>query len=204
MIKLYRFDIREMSEDTCTRLAKTVSDELGARLERMAHPDDRKRTLAGRLLLLNAAKELCDARDPVVLRTAAGKPYFADLPIRFSLSHSGDKVILAVSEREIGADIEQLRPFSLGVAKRFFTPAEQAYVFGRIPIAAERDRALQGQDVERLRRFYTVWTKKEAYGKWQGDGMAAALAVDTMALPFYTEQDAEYVLAVYEATQGKA
>lgn len=198
MIKLYRYDTVQMSDAEYARLAGASSDELCARLDRMAHPDDRKRTLAGHLLILGAAKELCGASDPTILRTAAGKPYFADLPIRFSLSHSEDKVILAVSDREIGADIERIRPLSLGVAKRFFTPAEQAYVFGKVP--TERDFSLPKaeQDAALLRRFYEVWTKKEAYGKWQGSGMTAAFSVDTAALSFYTENDGAYALAVYE------
>lgn len=198
MIKLYRYDTLQMSDAEYTRLVSTSSDELRARLDRMAHADDRKRTLAGQCLILGAAKELCGVGDPTILRTAAGKPYFADLPIRFSLSHSEEKVILAVSDREIGADIERIRPLSLGVAKRFFTPAEQAYVFGKVP--TERDFSLpkSEQDDALLRRFYEVWTKKEAYGKWQGSGISAALRVDTAALSFYTENDGEYALAVYE------
>lgn len=198
MIKLYRYDIRAMSEDEYARLVPALPDELCAHLDRMAHMDDRKRTLAGHRLILGAAKELCGMSAPTVLRTAAGKPYFADLPIRFSLSHSGDKVILAVSDREIGADIQRIRPLSLGVAKRFFTSAEQAYVFGKVP--DERDLALPKamQDDALLRRFYAVWTKKEAYGKWQGSGLSAARTVDITELSFYTENDNEYALAVYE------
>ncbi|MBQ4598777.1 MAG: 4'-phosphopantetheinyl transferase superfamily protein [Clostridia bacterium] len=198
MIKLYRYDTAQMSDAEYERLAAAGSDELRARLDRMAHTDDRKRTLAGHLLILGAAKELCGASDPVILRTAAGKPYFAALPIRFSLSHSEDKVILAVSDREIGADIERIRPLSLGVAKRFFTPAEQAYVFGKVPTEQDLSLPKEAQDGALLRRFYEVWTKKEAYGKWQGSGMSAALSVDTAALSFYTENDGEYALAVYE------
>lgn len=198
MIKLYRYDIREMSDEEYPRLVATLPIEQRKRIGRMVHADDRKRALAGRLLIHRAAEELYGVSDPPTLRTAAGKPYFMDLPLQFSLSHSADRVILAVSEREIGTDIEQIRPLSLGVAKRFFTPAEQVYVFGKVP--TERDFALPKaeQDDALLRRFYEVWTKKEAYGKWQGSGLAAALSVDTAALHFYTEIDKEYALAVYE------
>ena len=198
MIKLYRYDIAQIPEDEYVHRVPTLPDELRARIDRMAHTDDRKRTLAGHLLILRAAQELCGVSDPMVLRTAAGKPYFADLPLRFSLSHSAQKVILAVSDREIGADIEQIRPRSLGLARRFYTPLEQAYVFGKVP--DERDFALPQamQDDAFLRRFYAVWTKKEAYGKWQGGGLSAAMAVDTATLSFYTEDDGEYALVVYE------
>lgn len=132
------------------------------------------------VLIAQAAEELCGVREPEILRTAAGKPYFADLPIFFSLSHSGGKAILAVSDREIGADIQQMRPVDLRLAQRFFTARERAYV---------------GEDVS---RFYEVWTKKEAYGKWQGSGLADVLHVDVLEKPFYTETDGAYAIAVYE------
>lgn len=185
MIKLYRYDLSAMTDEQYDALSRVHADALEKRLARMRDPEDRKRTLAGHLLILQAAKELCGADAPVILRTGAGKPYFAELPIRFSLSHSGEKVILAVSDREIGADIEQICPRSLSLASRFFTAREQAYVRPTEPDA--------------LRRFYEVWTKKEAYGKWQGSGMRAALGVETDALSFYTECDGRYVLSVYEA-----
>ena len=141
---------------------------------------------SGHKLIALAAKELCGADNALVLRTELGKPYFAELDIKFSLSHSGERAILAVSEKEIGADIQIMRPISLGVAKRFFTEKEQAYVLG-----ADGEEA-------RLVRFYEVWTKKEAYGKWDGGGLSAALKCDVTELDFYTECDGEYAIAIYE------
>ena len=39
-----------------------------------------------------------------------GKPYFKNLPWYFSMSHSGEYVFCAVSEREVGADIQKCKP----------------------------------------------------------------------------------------------
>lgn len=140
----------------------------------------------GQDLIALAARELCGAENAKVMRTEYGKPYFAELDLKFSLSHSGDRAILAVSEKEIGADIQIMRQISLGVAKRFFTEKEQAYV-----LAADSDEA-------RRARFYEIWTKKEAYGKWEGRGLSAALKFDVTELDFYTECDGEYAIAIYE------
>lgn len=152
MIKLYRCDIHEGERDSEASLR----------------------------LICKAAKELCGVDAPVVLRTEKGKPYFKDLPLKFSVSHSDGKVVVAVSDKEIGVDIQHVKPRSPAVAKRFFTFEECTYV---------------GDDIA---RFYEIWTKKEAYGKWEGSGLAAALKVDVMALQFYTENDGDYVIAVYE------
>lgn len=140
---------------------------------------ERDRDASTRLILL-AARELCGVENPVVLRTEMGKPYFADLPLRFSVSHSGSRVILAVSDKEIGADIERIRPRRLDVANRFFTAGEVAYV---------------GDSVE---RFYEIWTKKEAFGKWCGGGFSSARDTDVTTLDFYTENDGDYIISVYE------
>lgn len=200
MIKLYRYDIREMSDEEYIQHVRTSSTALIAKIASLQHIGDRKRTLAGYLLILGAAKELCGVSDPTLLRTSAGKPYFTDLPIRFSLSHSEEKVILAVSDREIGADIQRMRPISLGVAKRFYTPCEQAYVFGKVPVESDFALPKTEQSHELLCRFYEIWTKKEAYGKWRGDGLVSAFSVDTVSHSFYTENDGEYALAVYEGS----
>jgi len=65
------------------------------------------------------------------------------------LSHSGHLVICAVSEQEIGADIQIRRPFSAGVQQRFFTEQEREHM-----------------DMLRL------WTLKESYGKLTGEGIS--------------------------------
>lgn len=160
MIKLYRYEIEE--------LPKSAVDA-----EKLRHE-------VGLELIKKAAKELCGAKDPTVLRTDAGKPYFKDLPIKFSVSHSGHRVILAVSEREIGADIQFMSPRSTDIAKRYFTAAECDYI---------------GSDIS---RFYEIWTKKEALGKWRGTGLCDVLSTDVKNLVFYTENDGLYTVAVYE------
>ena len=138
------------------------------------------------------------ASNPVILRTPAGKPYFAELPLCYSVSHSADFVILAASDRPIGADIEQIRPLNLGVAKRFFAPREQSYVFGRAPKPSDFDLPKSEQSAELLSRFYEIWTKKEAFFKQRGTGIVRPAELDTSPLSFYTESDGEYALAVYE------
>ncbi len=142
-------------------------------------------------LISLAAKELCGASEARVYRTEGGKPYFADLDVFFSLSHSGSRAILAASDMEIGADIQIMRPVSLSIARRFFSESEQDYVFS------------DADEQKRLFRFYEIWTKKEAFAKWRGDGLAAVLECDVTALDFYTECDGEYAIAVYEKENSK-
>lgn len=94
----------------------------------------------------------------------AGKPALAGGP-RFSLAHSGDHALLAVADdAEVGADLELVRPelAQPPSAERFFSPRERA------------DLARLAEP-ERVRRFFQLWTAKEAYRKATGEGIAAGL-----------------------------
>lgn len=97
---------------------------------------------------------------------AQGKPYLACRacapPIRFSLSHSDELALCAVTEgREVGVDIERIRPVSAWreVAARYFSQREREALCALPP-----DRILEA--------FLRVWTYKEAYSKALGQGVS--------------------------------
>lgn len=71
----------------------------------------------------------------------------------FSVSYSGEWMAIAASDQEIGVDIERRRTLLTGALRRCFTEREQDYV---------------GDDE---RRFFELWTQKEAYVKYAGLGL---------------------------------
>lgn len=96
-----------------------------------------------------------------------GKPYFEKLPWYFSLSHSGDYVLCAVSGREVGADIQKIQSADvMKLAKRFFSETE----------CRALERCESSEDRQRL--FFEFWTRKEAWGKLTGEGVAPVLGRD--------------------------
>lgn len=103
---------------------------------------------------------------------AYGKPYFTNLPLFFSLSHSGDLILCACSEREIGADVQRMTgQVWKKLASRFFSKEENAYLEGI------REEALAKE------AFLKLWTRKEAYGKLTGEGV-----LKVMEVPLLEEQ----------------
>ncbi len=82
-----------------------------------------------------------------------GKPFAKDLPVHFSISHSGDYAVCAVSENEIGIDIEKIRPVNQRVADKFATEKEKEYILSS------------------SNGFFEIWTLKEAYFKCIGTGL---------------------------------
>ena len=103
---------------------------------------------------------------PIVLN-AHGKPYAAGSDKWFSVSHSGRCVAIAVDDREVGVDVEKLpRKDYMKIARRFYHPNELKYV-------QETD--------DPARAFTQIWTRKEAYLKQIGTGIATDLqAFDTL------------------------
>lgn len=96
---------------------------------------------------------------PEVTRLPNGKPVFAQYPDRhFNLSHSGGKVLCALSDRPVGVDVEVIRPRREGLP---------AYALK----GAEYDRYLAlGGDWP---AFYTLWTEVESIIKYTGEGLKA-------------------------------
>lgn len=89
-------------------------------------------------------------------REPGGRPYLAGVKMEFSLSHSGEYIGCAVSPYRIGFDLQEIRPANFhGIAKRFFSKEEQLYLekFGES-------------------RFFSLWSRKEAFVKCTGRGMA--------------------------------
>lgn len=117
---------------------------------------------------------------------ARGKPYIRHVPWHYNLSHSGDYAALAISDAPVGLDIQQMRPYRDSLVKRFFSAEETAayeeLVHGK---AHGRSMPLSGSDAAGVGRnmaagqlfrdgeslFYTLWCRKEAYGKLMGTGL---------------------------------
>lgn len=83
--------------------------------------------------------------------------------IHFNMSHSGDYVVIGVSDENIGIDIEYKSRNYLSVAKRCFHRQEYEEIIGL------------DTEEEQKKRFLEIWTMKEAYIKWEGKGMSIPL-----------------------------
>lgn len=104
---------------------------------------------------------------PELLRTETGKPYFeyASAP-HFNLSHSGGYVLCGVGDRPLGVDIEVVRPRKAGLPGYCLTEREQ-FMFW--------DRGGRWED------FYELWTRREAWSKYTGAGVARSRGTDIPA-----------------------
>ncbi|KAA2285959.1 4'-phosphopantetheinyl transferase family protein [Arenimonas fontis] len=98
-------------------------------------------------------------------------------PLRVSISHSGERIAVAVANGPVGLDLEYpQRPRDLdGLA---------AFVFTR----GERERLAAQPAPERARAFYRYWALKEAEGKRCGKGLLPGRARRLQCEPAAAEQ----------------
>lgn len=101
-----------------------------------------------------------------IQKTGHGKPYLADHPeLAFNLSHSADRLIIAVGWNcQLGADIEicKQRINLTGLVEKCFAEEEATY-WTKLP------------EIQKNREFYRFWTRKEAFVKATGHGIALGL-----------------------------
>lgn len=152
--------------------------------ERLLGPDERERAERSlrsldraRLVVVHAAKRrilgkyLGTAPDALEFtRGEHGKPSLVDVEthdVHFSLSHSADVALIAVRRGgPVGVDVErwdERRPL-LALARRFFAPSEQ-----------ESLRSLAHDPRQLVAAFFATWSRKEAYVKATGEGIARGL-----------------------------
>ena len=58
---------------------------------------------------------------PPIDISESGKPFFADHSFEFNISHSHGRVVLALSDKPVGVDIECVKPRRAGIERRILT-----------------------------------------------------------------------------------
>jgi 4'-phosphopantetheinyl transferase len=153
------------------QLVRTLSDDERGRAERFHSERDRTRFVVARGTLRSILGHYLGVEPGRVQFEYGprGKPHmaepFANLALRFNLAHSHDWALYAFAHhREVGIDLERACPLpdAEEIATRFFSARESAAW-----------RALSPN--RRQQAFYLCWTRKEAYIKAIGDGLALPL-----------------------------
>ena len=146
---------------------------------------DRRRSVAAWLLLRRMLAERgIDADVLEVSEDEFGKPRFTSRgDVHFNVSHSGDRVMAAVSDAEVGCDVERIMRIDDGMLKLSLVDAERT-----------RLAAFSGE--ARDREFIRLWVRKESYVKAVGEGMDIGLstfsALDTPPSSDWVWQDFDF------------
>lgn len=155
-------------------LTATLSPDEGARAARFRHETHARRFINARGTLRTLLGRYLD-RDPsgIQFRYTAGKPALADPgrePLHFNLAHADELALFAfTTAAEVGVDVERVAalPDARDIAVHYFAPDE----IGQFMRAPDEAAA-----------FFRCWTRKEAFVKATGTGLAHPLHAFTVTV----------------------
>lgn len=170
MTKLYALDLRYYENGRWRDLLKDLPPQRRQKALSCRFDHDKMRISCAGYLLQKALEQAgIPAEEQLFAENPWGKPYLVNhKQIHFSLSHSGIWAACAVSDEDVGVDVELPR-CRMAVANRFFRPEE-------LEGLENLDRYRQADSLNRL------WTAKEAFLKMLGKGLTLPLDSFTVHL----------------------
>lgn len=175
MIKIYIADVSDLSINT--EILKTLPDIRVKKINKLQN--DKEKVLSYGAGLLIDKFILYGNKDAYFVHPD-GKPYTSK-GLCFSVSHSGNFVVLAVSDKEIGCDIQKCDE------KNFQRVAKFVFHKNEIELLNSND--------DKLTTFFEIWTKKEAYLKLIGTGFQRKATDIDLSQDIYRENDKTYFFA---------
>lgn len=173
MIKVFFAKTRPLTDEEFERAFAAADKERQKKVLMKKSPDDRTLSLFAGLLLKTALQR--EGIFEEVCFDKRGKPILKSGMLYLSLSHSGKRVMCALSDGEIGCDCQKQVPFSEKIPERYFTKKE------RLRLEAAEDK--EGE-------FARIWAVKESFVKMTGRGLSKLSAADTDAKGvFFKEYD---------------
>lgn len=180
-IAIHRDDVHvygvllEIADSELPQAISVLSREEQERAARLIAEAHRRRSIAAHAMLRSILSRYCgeSPKQLAIGRTSDGKPFLSAYPsIRFNLSHSHGRALIAVArDREIGVDIENVRPEVdvVRLAKRFLSERDQTFIEC-------------GEPAQRHERFLKTWVAREAVFKAEGKGITFPLDRDYLEL----------------------
>lgn len=167
-----------------------LSQRRREKLLRMRSESDRMRSLVSELLIRKMAGDYLSVRgeDLHFDVTSSGKPF---LPFyrdyHFSISHTESAILVAASDKPVGADIEHIRFVEKAVFDRVLSPDEKKILLEKSDTTFS---------------FLEIWTRKEAFVKWSGGGFhVSPEKIDTTKTyeegRFFTSSFHGYIVSIF-------
>lgn len=166
MIKVYIADTEKLSDDILfEKIYINAPEKRKEKIDRLKFRNDKNLSLAAWWLIYSALKnEGIDILKVSFSEYENHKPCIENSTLDFNLSHSGSKVICALSDKRIGCDIEKINEKDcLSIAERYFTQSE----FNTIMTCDNENK--------KAKMFYRIWTLKESFIKNTGLGLSLVL-----------------------------
>jgi 4'-phosphopantetheinyl transferase len=168
-----------------------LTTEEKQRSERFHRREDRERYIATRCYIREIISNIIGVEASVIEfgKTEKGKPYLKnDGSVRFSISHSGSRIAVAVSKNyECGCDIEEIDASKISddIINAHFHENEISFIKSNREIG-----------------FYHCWTRKEALYKAEGSGLPDKLSSVDSTAELVMVKGIKYQLNTFQLLDG--
>ena len=164
--KISFLDVSQIDSDVLNEHYSIMDETRKKEADALPSALKRKQKIAADMLCRQMISEKCGIPENEIIfsKNGFGKPFAVNADIRFSISHCESFVVCAVSDNEIGIDIERIRDIRFRAAEKFCTENEINYIGNN------------------LKRFFEIWTLKEAFFKCKGTGLGADIKAVSFAI----------------------
>ncbi len=154
----YLLDVSKKSDEELSLWYSQMSKQRQEKCNRYLDEKAKKLCIGADHLIRTALSEQlhCSPQQISITVTPDGKPYVEKNPVYFSYSHSYPYVVAVISDHPIGVDLEAIRTVN-ATPERICTKKEIEYL----------NNAVDSNDYNQ--RFISIWTKKEAIFKIDGN-----------------------------------
>lgn len=194
MTYIYTLSTSPIWKNIDNTLLSFISETRQQRTKHFVNDADKKLSLYAGLLtrMQISLRTQIPAKHLSFAYTSQNKPYLLFFPdCHFNISHTRNRILLAISSKPVGIDIERLSTVPTDVMKFIFHKNEIDYVLSA------------SSETEKKLRFYTIWTRKEALTKCLGIGLTNNPASYNTLLKeyssnFYTWNNDNYICSIYQ------
>jgi 4'-phosphopantetheinyl transferase len=182
MIDLWYLNTKDNQPGDLNMLLRELPEKVVSEVLRFKFHEDRRLKLFGKLLVMKYHKDKMGLEVDwnAWQFNSSGKPHFNGGK-KFSISHSGEYVIVAFSEAEIGVDIERVADFDIRSVVNYLQSDEIEYI----------QNSKNPKD-----DFFTVWTRKEAYLKAIGKGITERFHSDNCLMESMTNNGLWFIQSI--------
>lgn len=171
------------------------------KVRRYSRVEDKRRCVFSYALLISLIRECTETHGAIdIYPDEKGKLKLQNIPMGISISHSGNFVAACVHSGEAGIDIETVRDVTMSVINRALNEEEREY------LCLSGDESVISAESLCTERFFELWTAKEAYVKFTGEGLSGLksavidtsgkLSVKNSSCKLLAEKTDRYILSV--------
>ncbi len=196
MLKIFCVEMdEELNQQQYEILLDKIDNKKKSKINKYKFYKDSLRSLIGDLLVRYCIKEFYDLNNSEISYgyNDYGKPFLKGYKnICFNISHSGRWIVCAISDDEVGIDVECINDIDINIFKNFFT--EEEFI-----------DLMSLKEEEYLEYFFRIWTMKEAYIK--GDGKGLSIPLDSFCIKrnhecFFVDNDKTWTLHCVSIGEG--